>query len=349
MSSAGSNSTVEGAAAVARARLSGMAGLDAVLRELVSRAAVGGTDPRICRELFFEPYQLAQQVEAPAATVASVAVLFQHLGAAEVWVRVSCPAAPEDEAATILETNEVGRLRSGDAIDCDHCGQIHPIRREYCEGLFALRAGPPAAGLVVDAVSLESANELLTRSSRIDEHDGSNLFRIVYAPQAKEITEATVAAVSANRPPALVPAPAAVAADSWRQPAGVLTLYAVGLLPVGWILDGWVIVLYSLVFLVVLLYSYYASVQVRMAPTALQRGMVWLGWSGSFTCVAAGASGLRIKAEGGEEKAWYSWLSFGEESWALIIAGVVMFTVATAGVCFVDYWRGWYERFPANG
>ena len=130
-------SILRNAAAIVRAKLSGMDGVEKFLSNLESRAPRQAADPKVHRELFIEPWIDAQQVGVPVETAEAVAELLQRFGVLRLWVRVHCPDADESEPATILETDNAEDFDQLVSKSCGHCGRHHDLRWEHCETVFA--------------------------------------------------------------------------------------------------------------------------------------------------------------------------------------------------------------------
>jgi hypothetical protein len=127
----------------------------------------------------------------------------------------------------------------------------------------------------------------------------------------------------------------------------ILLLYFLIIIPLTWLAGerlAWAATI--LVFLVIFVVIR-GQVQERLAPTAVQRVAMYMGFPISACCLTAGATGLHINAGVGDGMPWWSRLEVGGHSVPLILAGVVLFVALLLFVWGYDFARGWFSRIPA--
>lgn len=122
-------------------------------------------DPRLNRDLFFEPWLEAQRLAIPEETSEIAAMRLHGMGLFHIWIRVSCPRVRAEESAIIIETDSAAHLGAALGSSCPHCGQFHDndslwkftetlYALNFPDDLTALRNVPPRA-LEVPRVALK--------------------------------------------------------------------------------------------------------------------------------------------------------------------------------------------------
>lgn len=334
------------AAAITKATLSAKKGIESLLDELGRRVPDEEKDPRQNRELFFEPRVDAQRIGVPLETAEAAAVLLHRIGVLRLWVRVSCPDAEDHEVGTILETDDPTEFEKLASTSCEVCGRHHDLGWENCETTYAIctrldqkeqkfdfdrlisRVNPTQPLATAVTIPDQVRCQMVTERAKSDESPGGLL----------------VLALKANQNIQEVPTPLSVWLNSWGGPAVILVLYFILIIPIAKLIGerlawGVTVLTFGVIFLVIR-----GQVQAKLAPTAVQRTAMYLGFPISGCCFTAGATGLHISASAGEGQPWWSRIEFGEQSTLLITAGTFLFVATLFFVWGYDYSRGWLNR-----
>ncbi|MEZ6069494.1 MAG: hypothetical protein R3C10_04290 [Pirellulales bacterium] len=331
----------EGAAALVEARLASEPGVSLVLAELAKRIPDAGDDPRTNRRLFFEPRIDSQQLGVSRLTAEKVAVLLHRFGVFHLWARVTCPSVGEDEAGTIVESDDADEVRSALDRSCDHCGVTHVIADVEIESVyaFATKISDDPQDFDFAALELEGIEEVV-ESQGSQEPARLAVLAPLESPKS-EIRLLLFQALAANSDPRNLPQPREVYFDVWKGPLLLLLLYIIGIVPVARMAGPVIAYIVSAVFLILGCLILRATVQARLAPTAVQRTAMYLGMPVGIGCFVSGVSGFRLIAEAGQEVPWWSRIEFGETSYGLTILGLFLIVVVLGFVLIYDGKIGW--------
>ena len=322
-----------------------MVGVAKFLSNLETRAPRQPADPKVHRELFIEPWIDAQQVGVPVETAEAVAELLQRFGVLRLWVRVHCPDADESEPATILETDNADDFDQLVAKSCGHCGRHHDLTWEHCETIFAFNVAGSDAEQKFDYGRLRST--VLCSPSRETER-GRDLVRCEVAANeilstATEPRLVVSRALRSNSEVTSCPPPWEAWLNAWGGPVLILVAYMLLIIPITMFCGQFVTYVVSLVTLVIVFLVIRGQVLAKLAPTAIQRTAMYLGFPIATCCITAGATGLHFKASADQDKPWWARVDLGEESWPMIGAGVMIFVATLVFVWCYDFRRGWLK------
>lgn len=344
MSSSAYKTIYDHAAAIVQAKLSKLPGIETLLIELGKKVPADESDPRIHRDLFFEPRIDAQQIGVPIETAEEAAVLLQQIGVLRLWVRVNCPDVDEYEVGTVLETDEPKDFDSLASKSCDYCGRYHELGWDECETLYAINTRPQLTQRAFDYSRLRSKKQATNSRSNITNLDQKRCENITgLARSDVGLPAMLVMALKSNDAVQDIPSPMNVWQNAWTGPILILILHLLLIIPVArfagerlaW---GTTALVLCVVFLVIR-----GHVQATLAPTIVQRTAMYMGFPISAGCFTAGATGLRIKAAAESGTPWWTRVEFGEHSNVLIGSGVILFVTVLVFVWGFDYSRGWLQ------
>lgn len=335
------------AAAVLQAKLSSSPGVAKVLAEIGRRVPDAVADPRTHRDLFFEPRIDAQQLGVPTETAEEVAVWLHRFGVLRLWVRVRCPDTEEYEDGTILETDDPSEFDQLASRSCEYCGRYHDLDEDNCETIYAINTTQRD-----DAQRFDYSRLASTFSHRGGQGGGVMVqgtaarCEVVAERYDNEVSlgQAIVFALQANRAVEPVPAPSSVWWNAWGGPLVILLTYLVLLIPIVRLCGQVIACVASVVVLGVIFFVIRGQVMAKLAPTAVQRTAMYLGFPIATCCITAGVTGFKLDASAGEGHPWWACIAFGEQSNTLIVMGSLLFVTVLVFVGAYDFQRGWLKR-----
>lgn len=340
------------AANIIKAKYANLKGVVAVLDDVETKIVDGASDPRIHRDLFFDPRIDSQRIGVPVKTAEVVAQQLLTFGLLRLWVRVQCPESSVEEAATILETDDSSDFNQLAELGCEHCGGFHELTWEDCETTFAINASQNYTKQEFDYALLEVDHQ----KSEPDESENTDLIRCETVVQQVETSQPpernvqlVALALGANRNPQSVPSPFSVWITAWLGPLIMIVAYLVLIIPVVKYCGQVVAVVVSVVVLIALFLVIRGQVNAKLAPTIVQRLGLYGGLTLSTYCVAAGSTGFHMKGEVGENQPWWSRFDFGELSEPLIRYGITFFALTLLFVFAFDLQRGWLKMMEKKG
>ncbi len=337
------------AASIIRAKYSTMKGVDKVLRSLEKRLPKEPMDPRVHRDLFFEPRIDSQQLSVPLETAETVAVQLQKFGLLRLWVRVTCPNTEEGESGTVLETDTPSDFVMLASRNCDHCGRHHDFEWGNTETLYAINSIGDESDQAFNYEQLNSKIPRVVANGRPEQSFDLARCEAVLSEANGHTDRATtdrVITLALHTNHAVLDIPPAISAwwNAWVGPLLIICIYSVLIIPVVRFCGQWIGLLFSIVVLVTLFLAIRGQVNATLAPTVIQRTALWSGLSLATFCVAAGSTGLHLNAEAGQNSPWWSKLAFGEVSDQLLDLGFSFFLFTLIFVFFFDFQRGWFAR-----
>jgi hypothetical protein len=344
MSSSDFKSIYKNAAAIVQAKLSDKPGIVKLLQALGERVPESDQDPRLCRELFFEPRLDAQQIGVPIETAEAAANLLHRMGILRLWVRVNCPDVDENEVGTILETDEPNDFELISSKSCDNCGRHHDLGWEDCETVYAISTKLDEDDRHFDYSRLRTrpGTSRLAESKPISDKDRCEV--LAQHPQnTGSAPSLLMLALKSNNAIQEVPAPLAIWQHAWTGPTVILLGYFILIIPLKLLAGerlawGATVLVLSVVLLVIR-----GQVQSSLAPSVVQRTAMYLGFPISAGCFTAGATGLHINVEAGDGKPWWTRCELGEHSVPLICSGTILFIAVLFFVWGYDFSRGWFR------
>lgn len=296
MSSGGFESIFDHAAGIVRIKCQGLPGVDAVLAALRARAGSAKADPRVNRELFFEPWIDAQQLGVPQETAEEVARQLHALSVLRLWTRVKCPEVPPEEDGTIFETDSEQEFRARVEQACPHCGTAHDLVPSQIETVYAPNF--PGAGGVTpfDYDRLKPRRKVRKRPATPGTPHLQRCEEIAEATAAPDEPVAAVVALALghNTPPAEVPAPAEAWQHLWQGPLAIIVCYLVLIIPIKYLAGVEIAFLASGVVVVLFYLTARTHTQAKLAPSALQRQVTWGGFSLAVVLFTAGTTGVEF-------------------------------------------------------
>ncbi|MFO0851843.1 MAG: hypothetical protein U0871_25250 [Gemmataceae bacterium] len=355
MSSGGFETIFERAADIVRIRCGGMEGLEAVLGAIRGRIKQGGgSDPRVNRDLFFEPWLDAQQLRVPEETAEEVARQLLELTVLRLWTRVKCPEAPAGEDGVMFETDSDKEFQRAIEQMCSHCGTAHDLVPSLIESVYAPNfPGPqgvmrfdydklkPAPAVVAKRATGEGHVERCENIAQVQVRDGHAVLRVV------------TLALGHNTLPEDVPRPTDAWWHVWLGPLIIVALYLLLIIPITVWAGNVLAVLVSCVVLAVIYLVMNGHVKAKLAPSALQRQTSRWGFYLSIAMITAGTTGVEFSAKDGNRLT----IPTGENSritlplkfeygavepW-LVGAGVVCFLGTLVFVYYHDKHIGWHR------
>ena len=339
------------AANIIRAKFSNVNGVGSVLDDVETKFVEGATDPRIHRDLFFDPRIDSQRLGVPFETAEIVAQQLLTFGLLRLWVRVRCPES-EEEAATILETDDSSDFTKIAELGCEHCGSFHEFTWDDCETVFAINAGQNYAEQTFDYSLLRVTPEQGDQSERQSTdlvRCKSAAYQVEAKRQPRQDIQLIAMALANNRSPQSVPSPLWVWSMAWLGPIIMILAYLILIIPIVKFCGQVIAVIVSIVVLIALFLVIRGQVNAKLAPTIVQRLGLYGGLTLSTYCVAAGSTGFRLKGEVGKDQPWWSRFDFGELSELLIRYGIVFFALTLIFVFAFDFQRGWLKAIEKNG
>jgi hypothetical protein len=337
------------AANIIRAKYSTLNGVDKVLRSLEKRLPKEPMDPRVHRNLFFEPRIDSQQLSVPLETAETVAVQLQKFGLLRLWVRVTCPNREEGESGTVLETDTPSDFELLASRSCDHCGSHHDFEWRNTETFYAVNSGGDESDQAFKYERLKSKIQRVVANGRPEQSFDLVRCETVLNEANGHTALATtdrVIALALHTNHAVLDIPPAISAwwNAWMGPLLMIGAYSVLIIPVVRFCGQWIGVLFSIVVLVALFLVIRGQVNATLAPTVIQRTALCSGLSLATFCVAAGSTGFHINAEAGQNSPWWSKVAFGEVSEPLLYSGLSVYALTLIFVFFFDFQRGWFAR-----
>lgn len=360
MSSGGYESIFDHAAGIVRLRCRELPGVDAVLASLRGRAARTG-DPRVERDLFFEPWIDAQELGVPVDTAEEVARQLLELTALRLWTRVRCPEVPAEEDGTMFETDSEEEFRAKIGEACPHCGTTHDLIPSQIETVYSPNF--PGSGGVAKFEYDKLKPKRSTRRKPGTERD-SHIMRCEEIAETTAATEKPVAAVVAlalshNSPPEAVPAPVEAWTHLWLGPLLVLLIYMILIIPIAVFVGNGMALVVSIVVVLIVYLTLSTHVHAKLAPSALQRQAVRGGVYLSILLVGAGSTGIefsltdenRVTIPLGEGPGLRLpvKVEYGSVNLWLLGAGVLCFLSTLAFVVIYDRRLGWFDRDIPKG
>ncbi|WP_337175418.1 hypothetical protein [Paludisphaera sp.] len=354
MSSSEFESIFEHAAALVRIRCKGFHGVETVLAALNSRVVSGHSDPRIHRELFFEPWIDSQQLGVPQDTAEEVARELHQLSVLTVWTRLRCTEVPFDEDGTITETNSAEELERVRSIPCPHCGTFHDIVPSLVETLYAPNF--PMSDQVAPFTAGRLRLGLAKPVAQADRSD-PNTLRCISIIRDSSVRDEPFAvlltrALATNTKVEHVPAPHQAWMAAWMGPIVITLGFLVLIGPIvnfagqaaGWVCAALVILV---IFLVIR-----GDTQVKLAPSAASRSLTRSGIMGTLLLLTAGTTGLQVSLSKGEGVAISLLeshslilpikLEYGGTNYWLVGLGVGLFFLTAVFVLVYDKRIGWF-------
>ncbi|TWU41882.1 hypothetical protein [Novipirellula artificiosorum] len=342
------------AASIIRAKYSALPGVDKVLNSLEKRLPKEPADPRVHRDLFFEPRIDSQQLSVPLTTAETVAQQLHKFGLLRLWVRVTCPNTEDGEAGTVLETDDSDSFKQLVASSCDHCGAHHEFSWEDCETVFAVNSSLDESEQHFNYASLRSTLPQVSQNGSVPQRfDLSRCESVLNGGQrdARTTREPALIALALQANHSTLDIPPALSAwwNAWVGPLLLISAYLLLIVPIVRYCGQWIGVLVSVVVLVGLFLAIRGQVQAKLAPTVIQRTALWGGLSLATYCVAVGSTGLHINAEAGQNEPWWSKVAFGELSEPLLYSGIAVYAITLLFVFSFDFQRGWFARAKDYG
>ncbi len=341
------------AASIVRIKLSSLKGVDDVLSAIRSRISADVTDPRINRDLFFEPWIDSQQLGVPSETAEEVSRELHQLSVLRLWTRLRCPDVGSDEDGTVIETDSERVLLESLDAQCPQCGSHHELVPTLVETVYAPNFPNSQPILAFDAARLHLERPSLKGTSL---SQGTQIERTAaianVAPEAVDSFLSLLSlALSKNAAVQAVPTTVEVWLGAWKGPAAILLAYMILIGPVAWCAGQAIAILMSVVILVVVWMFLKSEVQAKLAPSAVQRHTTRLGLCLAIVLVAAGTTGIEVSFKDENKLTIPIWhnkhvvlpikIEYGTTNLWLVGAGVFCFVSTLVFVYLYDRQKGW--------
>lgn len=303
-------------------------------------------DPRLNRDLFFEPWLEAQRLGIPQETAELVALRLHRFGLFHFWTRVSCPRADAKESAIIVETDSGAELEAALGASCPNCGGFHDDDVdlwEFTDTLYALNLPDEVPTLPdVPPRALEPPREPL----RIDvgeDRDRARCAAILSRPPRSEDPPENLlrASLESNSAPMAVPTPATVWVRAWRPMLVLLAVFPITLALAHLIAGPAVAAVGGLLFLAALYFCYRMTVQATLAPSIRQKAMLNGGLTLATLCMSQGLLGIEVSGGIGMNRPPDFNLVWGGPQWGLVWMGAALFAFTLVVVWGYDFSLGW--------
>jgi hypothetical protein len=341
------------AASIVRIRLSTLKGVDQVLGAIRSRLNTEVTDPRVNRELFFEPWIDSQQLGVPSETAEEVSRELHQLSVLRLWTRVRCPDVGSDEDGTVIETDSDSELKVAIDAQCPQCGSHHELTPALVETVFAPNF--PNMGSVdpFDSRRLALGNPIHGTSALSQDLQVNRTASVAHVEPGSVDTFMSLLslALSKNSTLEAVPTTDAVWLGAWKGPTGILLGYMALIGPITLCAGQTIAILVSIVVVVVIGLFLRGQVQARLAPSAVQRQATRWGIYMAVALVTAGTTGMEVSFKDEHRLTIPLWNSrplvlpvkveYGATNPWLIGSGVFCFVVTLVFVYLYDRQKGW--------
>lgn len=342
------------AAGIVRIRCHGLSGLEAVIASLRERALSVHTDPRLHRDLFYEPWLDSQQLGVPHDTAEEVARQLHQLSVLKLWTRVKCPDVPAEEDGTIIET--ASEIEFKEALDrpCPHCGSLHDLTPAIVETLYAPNFPDQAKTQPFDAHRLVVKRPMATATGGVVDQQSARCASIVGVDptQVQSFVVLLQQALGQNSQLEAVPSPARAWWDVWKGPLCIVIPFMVLIIPVSYFAGPTIACVVAAVVLIAMCLVLRGEVQARLAPSSVQRQVTRWGIYMTIVLFTAGTTGfefslkddnrltiplgenrsitLPVKVEWGATNPW------------LIVSGIPCFICTLTFVLIYDGKLGWF-------
>jgi len=263
------------------------------------RAATSPNDPRLNRDLFFEPWLESQRLGIPQETAELVALRLQRFGLFHFWTRVSCPRGDAEESAIIVETDSRAELEAALEASCPNCGKFHDDDADLWEctdTLYALNLPDEVPALpAVPPRALEPPQVLLAIDAGQDRDRARCAAILSRTPQPEDSPEMMLrASLESNTAPMAVPTPATVWVTAWAPMLVLLAVFPITL-ALAYLIAGPVVAgVGGLLFLAALYFCYRMTVQATLAPSIRQKAMLNGGLTLATLCMSQGLLGIEV-------------------------------------------------------
>lgn len=320
--------------------------MDKLLADLGRRAATSPKDPRLNRDLFFEPWLEAQRLGIPQETAELVALRLLRFGLFHFWTRVSCPRADTEESTIIVETDSRAELEAALEVSCPNCGKFHDDDVdlwEYTDTLYALNLPDEVPALpAVPPRALEPPQEPL-RIDADEDRDRARCAAILSQPPQPEDPPGRMlrASLESNSAPMAVPTPATVWVRAWTPMLVLLAVFPITLALAYLIAGPAVAGGGGLLFLAALYFCYRMTVQAALAPSIRQKAMLSGGLTLAMLCMTKGLLGIEVSGGIGVNRPPDFNLEWGEPQWSLVWMGAALFAFTLVVVWGYDFSLGW--------
>jgi hypothetical protein len=342
------------AAGIVRIRCHGLSGLEAVIASLRERALSVKTDPRLHRDLFFEPWLDSQQLGVPHDTAEEVARQFHQLSVLKLWTRVTCPDVPAEEDGTIIET--ASDIEFKEALDrpCPHCGSLHDLVPAIVETPYAPNFPGQAKPQLFDAHRLVVKRPMATATGGVVDQQFARCASIagVAPTQVQSFVGLLLQALGQNSHLEAVPTPAKAWWDVWKGPLCIIIPFMILIVPVSYLAGPTIVGIVAAVVLIAMWLVLRGEVQVRLAPSSVQRQVTRWGIYISIILFTAGTTGFEFSLEDdnrltmplGENRSITLpvKLEWGATNACLICSGTLCFICTLGFVLIYDGKLGWF-------
>jgi hypothetical protein len=284
------------AAGIVRIRCHGLLGLEAVILSLRERALSVHTDPRLHRELFFEPWLDSQQLGVPQDTAEEVARQFHQLSVLKLWTRVMCPDVPAEEDGTIIETASDIEFKEAQDRPCPHCGSLHELVPAIVDTLYAPNFPDQAEPQPFDAHRLVVKRPMANATAEVVDQQSVRCASIVGTDptQVQSFAVLLHQALGQNSPLEAVPTPARAWWDVWKGPLCIIIPFMILIVPVSYFAGPTIVCIVAVFVLIAMWLVLRGEVQVRLAPSSVQRSVTRWGIYISIILFTAGTTGVEV-------------------------------------------------------